>query len=138
MRAKSGPEWPNSAWVILVSGTDSFSFGDYGESNQWAQFNPNVDGSVDWYNYSINANVWYDFAWTRDMDGFWSLNIDGVDVWDNFCQDNRMTSFESIGLQLLRDQSEIEWVRISIPEPGTLLLLGLGAVMLRRKHREFG
>jgi hypothetical protein len=113
MRAKSGPQWPNSAWVVLLSGDDSYSFGDYGEGNQWAQFTPNVGGVSEWYNYSINANVWHDFAWTRDADGWWSLSIDGSLVWEDFCQDNRLTSFDPIGLHILRNQSEIEWVRIS-------------------------
>ena len=113
MRAKSGPEWPNSAWVYLISGDDYYAFADYGEGNQWAQFTPDVDGVSEWYNYSINASVWHDFAWTRDTDGWWSLSIDGQEVWHNFCQDNRLTSFEPIGIQILRNQSEIEWVRIS-------------------------
>lgn len=117
MRAKSGPQWPNSAWVVLVSGDDSYSFGDYGEGNQWAQFTPNVGGVSEWYNYSINANVWRDFAWTRDGDGWWSLCMDGILVWEDFCQDNRLTSFDRMGIHLLRNQSEIEWVRISAAEP---------------------
>lgn len=121
MRAKSGPQWPNSAWVVLVSGDDSYSFGDYGEGNQWAQFTPNVGGVSEWYNYSINANVWHDFAWTRDADGWWSLSIDANLVWEDFCRDNRLTSFDRIGVHILRNQSEIEWVRISgvcaIPVP---------------------
>jgi hypothetical protein len=117
MRAKSGPQWPNSAWLVLISGDDSYSFGDYGEGNQWAQFTPNVGGVSEWYNYSINANVWHDFAWTRDADGWWSLSIDGNLVWEDFCQDNRLTSFDRIGIHVLRNQSEIEWVRISVSEP---------------------
>lgn len=119
MRAKSGPQWPNSAWVYLISGADYYAFGDYGESNQWAQFHPNIGGESEWYNYSINANVWHDFAWTRDTDGWWSLSIDGQEVWHNFCQDNQLTSFEPVGIQVLRNQSEIEWVRISTSEPPT-------------------
>lgn len=61
--------------------------------------------------------MWHDFAWTRDVDGWWSLSIDGQEVWHNFCQDNRLTSFDPIGIHVLRNQSEIEWVRISVSEP---------------------
>jgi N-acetylneuraminic acid mutarotase len=118
MRAKSGPEWPNSAWVYLISGADHYAFGDYGEGNQYAEFFIRIDGVSEWYNYSINANVWHDFAWTRDADGWWSLSIDGQVEAPNFHQDNQLTSFEPIGIQVFRNQSEIEWVRISsVSEP---------------------
>jgi hypothetical protein len=129
MRAKSGPQWPNNATIFLTSGPDYYAFTDYGEGNQWAQFSPNVDGQDEWYNYSIDANVWHDFEWNRDVDGWWSLSMDGNEVWHNFCQDNRLTSFNPIGIRILRNQSEIEWVRISgtvIPTPGAVVLGSLG------------
>jgi hypothetical protein len=119
MRAKSGPQWPNSAQVRLFNGGDYYSFVDYGESNQWAQFHTFINSQNYWYNHSINANVWHDFAWTRDADGWWSLSIDGQVEAPNFHQDNQLTSFEPIGIHVLRNQSEIEWVRISggVSEP---------------------
>ena len=119
MRAKSGPQWPNSAWVYLISGADKYYFGDYGEGNQWAQFCSSVNSQNYYYNHPINANVWHDFAWTRDADGWWSLSMDGQVEAPNFHQDNQLTSFEPIGVQVFRNQSEIEWVRISggVSEP---------------------
>ncbi len=117
MRAKSGPQWPNQVQVSLFNGSDSYTVTDYGESNQWAQFHTFINSQNYWYNHPINANVWHDFAWTRDTDGWWSLSIDGQEVWHNFCQDNRLTSFEPIGIHISRNQSEIEWVRISTSEP---------------------
>ena len=113
MRAKSGPEWPNQAQVTLFNGDDFYRVVDYGESNQWAQFHSCINSQNYWYNHPINANVWHDFAWTRDCDGWWSLSIDGQEEAPNFHQDNQLTSFDTITIVLLRNQSEIEWIRIS-------------------------
>jgi len=59
------------------------------------------------------AYEWHDFAWSRDSNGWWSLSIDGQIQAANFYQDNQLTSFDKVGLHILRNQSEIEWVRIS-------------------------
>ena len=130
MRAKSGPQWPNCAWVMLLSGTDYYACGDYGESSQSACFFSFIGGNDSpWSKYSINANVWHDFAWARDGDGWWSLGIDGQDVWHNFAQYDVLSSFDQIAIHILRNQSEIEWVRISgttVPVPGAVVLAGLG------------
>lgn len=142
LRAKSGPQWPNEADVYLLSGQSGYSGGDYGESNQLAHWRrlQGTDFIVDEYCYPIGqmAYEWHTFAWTRDWDGWWSLSIDGGMEASNFWQNLAITSFDHVEIQLHRDQSEIEWVRISgniIPEPATLLLFGLGAVGLRRKRR---
>ena len=134
MRARSGPQWPNSTTVNLCSGNKQYSFMDYGESNQQARF---YDSDDNIFSYSIIANVWHDFTWTRDPDGWWSFDMDGGPVeWMNFCQENQLTSFDRVSIEFLRDQSEIEWVRISgIPEPCTLGLLALGGVALPRRRR---
>jgi len=115
MRAKSGPQWPNQAKVQLFSGSDYYSGTAYGEGNQTAWFRSGINGVEYDHLYSINANVWHDFAWTRDADGWWSLSIDGQEVAD-FPQDDPLpllTSFDQVTLHILRNQSEIEWVRIS-------------------------
>ncbi|MHC4707627.1 MAG: NHL repeat-containing protein, partial [Planctomycetota bacterium] len=114
MRAKSGPQWPNQVQVYVVSGSDYYGVRDYGEQGE--------NETADWYctlggeyrkHIGPQAFEWHNFAWTRDTDGWWSLSIDNVVVWDKFVQDTHLTSFDKIGIQLLRNQSEIEWVRIS-------------------------
>lgn len=122
MRAKSGPQWPNQVVVYIVSGSDYYYVRDYGElgENETADWYSWVDGSEQNYRKYIGSQSfeWHDFAWTRDADGWWSLSMDDVVVWENFGQDNQLTSFDKIGIHLLRNQSEIEWVRISgISEP---------------------
>jgi len=115
-RAKSGPQWPNQAQVWLVSGKDCYLVIDYGESNQRADWLISVNGQTQHdFSYSIGnlAYEWHDFAWTRDGDGWWSLSIDGQIQAANFYQDNQLTSFDKVGMHIVRNQSEIEWVRIS-------------------------
>ncbi len=123
MRAKSGPQWPNRAVVYLVSGSDYYSVDDYGEAgeNETADLDCYVNGLRDFLRYPIGSRAfeWHTFAWTRDANGWWSLSIDSNVEWEDFCQDNRLTSFDRISLHLLRNQSEIEWVRISTSEPLT-------------------
>jgi len=117
MRAKSGPQWPNQASVHLVSGSDCYGVRDYGEAgeNETADWWYYVSGSIDYYRYYIDGRAfeWHDFAWTRDPNGWWSLTIDDSVEWKDFYQDSQLTSFDRIAIQLLRNQSEIEWVCIS-------------------------
>ncbi|MCX6832688.1 MAG: hypothetical protein NT028_11270, partial [candidate division Zixibacteria bacterium] len=115
-RAKSGPQWPNQAQVWLVSGNNVYIVHDYGESNRRADWLISVNGQTQHeFNYSIGnlAYEWHDFAWTRDGNGWWSLSIDGQIQAANFYQDNQLTSFDKVGMHIVRNQSEIEWVRIS-------------------------
>jgi len=141
MRARSGSQWPNASEILLTRGNDAYLFADYGEGNQMAQFVANINGT--WgpdCRYPINATPWHDFAWARDAIGWWSLSIDGQELWHNFVQENRLTSFDGIGLHPLRNQSEIEWVRVTaevVPVPGAVLLgaigLGFANYMLKRR-----
>lgn len=126
MRAKSGPQWPNQAAVYLTSSSDYYAVDDYGEAgeNETADLQRYVNGSHVWlHRYPIGSRAfeWHTFAWTRDANGWWSLSIDGQVEAANFCQDNQLTSFDRVGIMLMRNQSEIEWVRISFatepPEP---------------------
>jgi N-acetylneuraminic acid mutarotase len=115
-RAKSGPQWPNQAQVWLVSGNNIYIVHDYGESNKRADWLISVNGQTQYeFNYSIGnlAYEWHDFAWSRDGNGWWSLSIDGQIQAANFYQDNQLTSFDKVGMHIVRNQSEIEWVRIS-------------------------
>ncbi len=115
MRAKSGPQWPNEADAYLLNGQDCYIVRDYGESNRTADWTSWVGGQEDQYRYGIGerAHEWHTFAWTRDYDGWWSLSIDGVVESPNFRQDLLLTSFDYVELSLHRNQSEIEWIRIS-------------------------
>jgi len=115
-RAKSGPQWPNQAQLWLVSGKNVYIVHDYGESNRRADWLISVNGQTQHeFNYSIGnlAYEWHDFAWSRDGNGWWSLSIDGQIQAANFYQDNQLTSFDKVGMHIVRNQSEIEWVRIS-------------------------
>jgi len=118
MRAKSGPQWPNQAAVYLTSSSDYYAVDDFGEAgeNETADLQRYVNGSHVWlHRYPIGSRAfeWHDFAWTRDSDGWWSLSIDGNVEAANFYRDNQLTSFDRVGIMLMRNQSEIEWVRIS-------------------------
>ncbi len=123
MRAKSGPQWPNRAAVYLVSSSDCYVFDDYGEAgeNETADLQFYINGLWDFlHRYPIGSRAfeWHTFAWTRDANGWWSLSIDGQVEAANFGQDNRLTSFDRVGIMVMRNQSEIEWVRISaVTEP---------------------
>lgn len=121
MRARSGSQSPNAVNAVLLDGQDFYAVRDYGEGNHTADWTRHK-GTLpnDEYRYSIGerAHSWHTFAWCRDSDGWWSLSIDGVTEVSNFRQDLLITSFDNVELHLHRDQSEIEWVRISaVPTP---------------------
>ena len=115
MRAKSGPEWPNHSFAMMCSGEDHYRAMVYGEANRWAYFSLDIGGLyVDAvHDIGQRAYEWHTYKWSRDAQGLWSVAIDGVTEAANFLQDSRLTSFDSIALAVVRDQSEIEWVRIS-------------------------
>jgi hypothetical protein len=102
MRARAGSQWPNTSEILLTHGNDIYQFDDYGEANQMALFHPWINGA--WgpeYRYHIDAGSWHDLAWVRDGAGWWSLSIDGQEVWHDFVQDDQLTSFDGIGLHPL-------------------------------------
>ncbi|MDP6453464.1 MAG: PEP-CTERM sorting domain-containing protein [SAR202 cluster bacterium] len=141
MRAKTG-SGPNHVTVPLVSGFNTYYAGRiFGQADKTADYLSYIDSQDNRYRHSIGDSVfeWHTYAWTRDTDWWWSLSIDDVVIAPDFHQDDQLTSFYQIGIELLKEQSQIEWVRISgIPEPTTLSLLALGglAVLRRRKRRE--
>ena len=140
VRSKSGPQWPNSASVGLYSGPDIYYVSISGESHNYAQWGSAIGGEEHLLPYSFNPNDWHDYSWTRDADGWWSLSIDDVLMSENFWQDNQLTSFTEISLSLTRDQSYIDWVRISgnvVPAPGAILLVILGLSITGVKLRKF-
>jgi hypothetical protein len=114
MRALSGKEVPNAASLSLYSGILGWYEGSlHGDALQPAQFGVVIPPAAEYFTHPINAGVWHDFAWSRSADGWWSLRIDGDEVAHNFHQDSQLTSFSQVGLGLLRDQTQVEWVRVS-------------------------
>ena len=134
MRAKSGPGTPSGLYAFLFEGpADYYQTGDYGEHG-WAYFS---NSGIPLLNDSIaDPYDWHNFEWIRDSSGWWSCLIDGNPTFPNFVQDGQMTSFTGIQLFVTRSASEIEWVRVSTPEPATLSLLVIGMVTILRKRNK--
>jgi hypothetical protein len=114
MRAISGKEAPNATSLGLYSGILGWYEGSVrGDANQPAQFGAVILPAEEYFTNPINAAIWHNYAWSRAADGWWSLSIDGNEVSHNFLQDNQLNSFTQVGLGLLRNQTQIEWVRVS-------------------------
>ena len=123
MRAKSGPSWPNEAAVAIRGGQDYYRLVDYGElgENEVAELRAGAGGTHYVYRYPIGslAFEWHDFKLTRDAAGVWALTIDDglVDV-PSFGWAPEVVDFDRVSIEPLRNQSEVEWIRISgVPEP---------------------
>lgn len=120
MRALSGAQAPNSTSLCLYSGTVGwYDFALRGDALQPVQFGVIIPPAEQYFTYPVNAGVWHDFAWSRSADGWWSLSVDGGEIAHNFYQDTQLTSFTQVGLGLLRDQTQVEWVRVSATAAAT-------------------
>jgi len=118
MRARSGPELPNEASVYLISGQDSYKFTDYGEGHKSALLVSQVDYEEDKSEFPIGQEAfqWHTLCWKRNEAGWWSLSIDGDVRAEHLKRDTQLVDFDYIQIQLHRDQSEIEWLRVCAKE----------------------
>ena len=115
MRAKSGPGAVNSVSLYLLDGQDAYRFGVAGGGVDQAQWGATVARAANTHEYELDgrADEWHTYRWTRDAEGWWSMAIDDHVELPRFAQDAQITNFDTAAIRLRRDQSEIEWVRVS-------------------------
>ncbi|MCY2953596.1 MAG: hypothetical protein NTU53_16695, partial [Planctomycetota bacterium] len=118
MRARAGAGAGNVAEVFLLAGTSvaegmHYWMWDRGESAMNADW---IVGNYDYvYNYEMGdmAYGWHDYKWWRDGQGWWSFSIDGELKGNRVRGDVQWISFENLAVGVGRDESEIEWVKVT-------------------------
>ena len=115
LRARSGADEANSVSLFLIDGEDAYRFGITGGSEDQTQWGATVARAEQAHEHDLDgrAGEWHDYRWTRDADGWWSLAVDDRVELPNFAQDLQLKCFDTVAVQLCRDQSEIEWLRVS-------------------------
>lgn len=117
-RAKAGPGAGNVAEALILEGNSIDEGVHYwmwarGASSMTADWIVGDYGYV--YNHDLGEMVheWHDYRWSRDASGFWTFSIDGQIAATRFRRDLQISNFETLVLGVGRDESEIEWIRVT-------------------------
>ncbi len=127
--------------VWLCNGTDFYQMMDYGEFDDVRMAIHYQGSEIEYLRDSIpdDPDGWHLFEFSRDAQGWWSFSLDSVMFAEDFANETSMTSFDGVAFMLRpfgrNETSAIDWVRVSIPEPATLLLLALGGLALIRRRK---
>jgi hypothetical protein len=135
--ARSSGSSPNNVNIGLLNGMD------YYNGHAWANTDVHWIKKIgsDFENLDIGdytgVGSWHTYAWWRDDNGWWSFSVDGGTemLVSNFAQDQQLTSFDKVVLDVVRDGSYIDWVKVYTPEPSSLCLLAVGALAVCRRQR---
>lgn len=146
LRGQSGPNWPNAAEVQLMDTSwgghgqpgIGYGFRIYGESSNYRfviyKYGP-VNTELANFNIGSTITNWHTYVVSRDTAGNWALTMDDVTQSPSFMTpDLSYTDFTYIGSFLYRNQSALDYVEVNVPEPGTIFMLGLGFLLLRKRY----
>jgi hypothetical protein len=124
-RARSGVQWPNNVIATLTNSDGERSmFRLMGESTHYSAQTLNLG----WWSVGEENDHWLDppvyigdaaeefhtYAWERDDVGWWFIYMDNVLVRRISPGHGVITNFDAIEVRPLRNQTEIDWVRVSI------------------------
>lgn len=142
--AKTSGSSPSNVNVGLMSGMDYYNGHVWANTDlRWIKSIGSDYENIDIGNFAEVGDDFYTYAWWRDMDGWWSFSISESDedksvlfLNDHFAQDQQLTAFDKVVLDVVRDGSYIDWVKVYTPEPASLALLGGGAIPLLLRRRR--
>ncbi len=118
LRAASGPQQPNTVHIHLLAPsytggtTKGYDFMVYGENAKRLELWRDST-RLGTYNVGSAIHDFHDYKLSRDSAGNWRLWIDGVEKQHSFAADATYTSFGFLAVNLHRDQSKLDWIRLS-------------------------